>query len=116
MIWKEGDTQTFTFKLPDKRSNAFVKLSVYTLGNPTPQIFSMSHLADGLYVTAPGTPLTEGQYVLVYEVFRDAGFNNRWQLYNDSSQSLRVESIQNTIQTEAQNIIDLMDDSDGRIT
>ncbi len=116
MIWKEGDDQTFTFKLPDKRSNAFIRLSLYALGNPTPEIISLVHLTNGLYFGLPAAPLTAGQYVAVYEVFRDAGFNTPWRLYNDASESLRVESIENTITTEADRIIELMDDSDGRIT
>lgn len=104
-----------TYKLPDKRSNVFIRARVYrSSDNQLSEEVSLSHISNGFYAGI-GT-FGEGEYNVIYETFKDALFNSPLRVYEDKEEFIRVENINQTIISESDRVIGLMDDSDGRAT
>lgn len=115
-LYKKGEQINLSLKLPDKRTGVFPRAVVYNNLQQPILIEPLFHASNGYYTTFIQTAINPGSYTVVYEVFKDAAFNNPLRIYNDTEEFLRIENIQETITSESDRVIDLMDDSDGRAT
>lgn len=113
-LYNTSDIIKLSLKLPDKRETAFVRAEITDVNTNTKSFVSMPHDERGSY--RANTTLSVGSYIVIYEVFKDAGFTSPYRIYNDSEEFLRVENINQTTISESDRVIDLMDDSDGRAT
>lgn len=115
-LFKNGENIVLTTKLPDKRETVFPRATIEDNAGSTVAMLTLDHDANGKYKkTLTPSPLP-GSYDVTIEYFKDAAFTKPYRIYNDIEYSFRIEDIQETITTEADRVIDLMDDSDGRAT
>lgn len=114
-LYKDTDQQNLSLKLSDKRSNAFCRAVIYNNIQQPIRIEPMFHASNGYYTTFLNPALPVGSYTVVYEVFKDAAYTSPFRAYEDTEEFLRVEDIQNTVNTKVDQAIDQVDDLDAQI-
>lgn len=113
-LFKDTDIKKITFKLADKRSNAFVRATIEDINGAVPaQQVNLPHISSGKYSVA--VTLGVGSYDVTYEVFKDAAFTKSFSFYEDGYEFVRVEDIQQTVNNKVDEAINQVDDLDAQI-
>lgn len=115
-LFKNGEQIIITTKLPDKRETVFPRATIENNAQSVVAVIGLDHDVNGKYKKVLTPAPSPGSYDVTIEYFKDALFTNPYRIYNDIEYSFRIEDIQETIITETDRTIDLMDDSDGRAT
>lgn len=105
--------------LTDGDVDLFVKAVIYdqnlTNVSPSPGYVVLAHLSNGTYTNFGLTPfnLSEGNYLIQYTVFNDAGLTSSSNKYGSITEELLVSDFEQTILTEIPDNILL--DNDPRL-
>jgi hypothetical protein len=112
--FKPTEKVMLSLTLPDKETNLFVRANIYnSAGVQEATAQSLPHLANGTYQNSASslTISTEGNYLVQYEVFDDAGFSQANEKYGNAEETIRITDFEDRILTEIPDNILLDDDA-----
>lgn len=115
-LYKSTDNQNLTFKLGDKRSGVYCRALIYNNNQQQIMVVPLFLINDGLYSSQVSPSLPVGSYHIVYQAFKDAAYTRPYRFYQDDEEFLRIEDIQETINTKVDQAIDQVDDLDAQVT
>jgi len=119
-----GQPFTITKTLSTGETDRYIRCKIYDLGlndvttelSGGPYVF-LSHVANGLYGNAGITDVPDGQYVVIFEVFRDALYENKVQKYGIVEEDYvmtRFETrIINRVDVAESALTETIDEADG---
>ena len=106
-IYKVGDKVNLTLKLYDSNASLFVRAKVFDKDFSLFGTFSLIHVISGLY-RYELNGLLAGSYYVIYEIYKDSGYNNKDKNYSEAEESFSVETnLEELITNKA-------DENDGR--
>ena len=109
-IFELGTNFIFQYVLSDGKEDKFIELNLYdTSDNSLIGSYDVPFLQDGIYQKKDLATTVNGIFIARATVYKDAAFTNRDKKYQLIADTIRVESISETINEN-------IDDSDGRVS
>lgn len=89
--YKVGDKVNLTLKLYDSNESLFVRAKVFDKNFSLFGTFGLIHVISGLY-RYELNGLLAGNYYVIYEIYKDSGYNNKDNKYSEAEESFSVET------------------------
>lgn len=89
------------YQTSDQNTSQFIRVRILDSANSavSGSPFTLSHVANGRYISNSWTPTVEGYYSLAYEVYSDAGFTTPSTIYGWIGETVEVRSIDQDLST-----------------